>query len=190
MGEYAIRKSDGQEIKIGTCESMFYLRYEDRNKVSKKANSLDANKETGLFWRLPFPDEDNVLPGDYEEYNRGERLYKMVKDHMGVDHCEEFSDKETIEDPGTIQLTHKCGMLVNLPCYHGEKLPTTSNEIQPFWNGRSWFYELSSIKNTEDGKIHPIVHCRHCDHAWRYTWEEILPYLHGEMKTRLEKYAK
>ena len=39
MGEYAIRKSDGESIKIGTCEDMYYLRYEDRFKVTPEEGS-------------------------------------------------------------------------------------------------------------------------------------------------------
>ncbi len=34
MGEYAKRLSDGTEIKIGTCEEMLYLRFEDRQGLS------------------------------------------------------------------------------------------------------------------------------------------------------------
>jgi hypothetical protein len=33
MGEYATRKSDNEYIKIGTCESMYYLRFDDINQV-------------------------------------------------------------------------------------------------------------------------------------------------------------
>jgi len=66
MGEYAYRKEDNAHIKIGTCESMYYIRYEDRNKVKKDEFSLDCSKETGLYWRLPFTDEDGIKPGDYE----------------------------------------------------------------------------------------------------------------------------
>ncbi len=187
MGEYAIRKSDGAEIKIGTCESMYYLRYEDKDKVKKIPHSLDANTEKNLFWRLPFPDEDNILPGQYDNHNRGERLYKDRETESQC--CKDFSCPETIDSPGIIQLTHPSGLLVNMPCYHGEKLPEGLGDLKTFWNGRSWFYELSSVKNTEEG-ILPIVHCRFCNHAWRLTWDEIMPYLHGELKTRLEKHNK
>ena len=65
MGEYAVRISDGAEIKIGTCEEMLYLRFSQRHLVRQKQNSLDVNddKIAGLlFFRLPFSDEDNVLP--------------------------------------------------------------------------------------------------------------------------------
>src|SRR3972149_6581787 len=109
MGEYAIRKSDKQEIKIGTCENMYYLRYEDCDKVKPLPGS-----EIGFRFRLPFPDEDEVLPGKYEKYNRGERLFK-----------ETDQDAEQLEiqgdDTGIIQLSHPCGLLINVPCHHGRK---------------------------------------------------------------------
>ena len=69
MGEYAIRKSDGESIKIGTCESMYYLRYEDRFKVTPEEGS-----GFGYYWRLPFPDEDCIRPGEYDSCFRGIEL--------------------------------------------------------------------------------------------------------------------
>ena len=58
MGEYA--KHDGHEVKIGTCEDMYYLRLEDCRKVQPIPNSLNPATCEGLRFRLPFPDEDNV----------------------------------------------------------------------------------------------------------------------------------
>jgi hypothetical protein len=69
MGEYATYC--GHEIKIGTCESMYYLRYEDRFKVQPVPNSINPHREYNLHWRLPFPDEDNMGPGYYDNHNRG-----------------------------------------------------------------------------------------------------------------------
>ena len=69
MGEYAIRKSDGESIKIGTCEDMYYLRYEDRCKVTPEEGS-----GFGYRWRLPFPDEDCIRPGEYGSGFRGIEL--------------------------------------------------------------------------------------------------------------------
>ncbi len=42
MGEYAKRASDGVEVKIGTCEAMYYLRFEDRD----ASRSYAASRET------------------------------------------------------------------------------------------------------------------------------------------------
>lgn len=69
MGEYA--HYEGKIIKIGTCEMMYYLRYEDRFKVKKHENSLDPHTEKNLFWRLPFPDEDKKEIGNYSPSERG-----------------------------------------------------------------------------------------------------------------------
>ena len=180
MGEYAKRKSDGQEIKIGTCESMYYLRYDDRNMVYPLPGSLNPAKEKGLFFRLPFPDEDKFQPGDYQDHNRGLRLYDKNGD---------FADDTTADSPGTIQLKHECGLLVNVPCYHGVKLPEASADIKTFWNGKSWFLELSSVKLHTDGKLWPVVRCRHCGKLWRYEWTDVMPFVSdAEMKKRLEAY--
>ena len=190
MGEYGIRKSDGEHVKIGTCERMFYLRYEDRDKIKPEENSLDQMKATGLFWRLPFPDEDGVLPGDYDPHNRGLHLYKFGIDRRGEKYTMDFEDAETVEHPGTIQLRHESsGLLMNVPCYHGLKLPDVREPMRAAWNGKSHSFELDSIKNISDGTVHPVVKCRHCGKMWRYKWADVLPYVHGEMKTRLEIYA-
>jgi hypothetical protein len=69
MGEYAIRKCDGQEVKIGTCASMYYMTFRQwaagdviggDTPTKKHLNSID--------FRLPRPDEENILVGDFEEY--------------------------------------------------------------------------------------------------------------------------
>ena len=193
MGEYAKRNSDGEHVKIGTCECMYYLRYEDRNKVSPLPGSLNPNTELNLYWRLPFPDEDRLLPGEYEEYKRGLRLYKMVPDGRGREWAEDFtlSDEGDDLNPGIIQLHHKeAGLLLNVPCYHGMKLPEVGPGMKAFWNGKGHSFELSSVKNTSEGVL-PIIRCRHCGNAWLSTWEEVLPYVGDkEMRKRLGKYKE
>lgn len=72
MGEYAKRKSDGQEIKIGTCESMYYLRADQRDAVeAMPGNVHPIDDAEHVRFRFPFPDEDKVLPGEFANYDRG-----------------------------------------------------------------------------------------------------------------------
>ncbi len=167
MGEYATRKSDGQEIKIGTCADMYYLRYSDRDKVSALSGNLDPNDEstiTELRWRLPFPDEDNIRPGgDYKEYNRGATLY-------------DFTDPETAKDPGILQLHSKTGVLVNITCYHGERLPENTKDVKFFWNGKSPSYYLTALK-FRDGVVFGVYSCTECGHAFRAPLKELIPHL-------------
>ncbi len=187
MGEYAFRKSDRTKIKIGTCETMYYLRYDDRDKVLPQQNSLNPAREMNLFWRLPFPDEDQVAIGEYDSYNRGLRLYKKEVDRLGRDYYTDFSDPKTANDPGNIQLKHESGLLINVPCHHGEKLPDLGDS-KAFWNGKSHSLELAHLKNMANG-VWPIVKCRHCGHMWRYHWSDIMEYIPIDMRKRLEVYA-
>jgi len=193
MGEYA--KFKNEEIKIGTCESMYYLRYEDRDKVTPIHGSLDPSVEENLLWRLPFLDEDKLGPGQYESHDRGLRLYK--KDFNGSTDSIGFTKDFTCKDlePGTMQMTHKSGLILSVPCHHGEKLPdlgevTSYGRTNPIagWNGKTWSYELSSIKNTPN-KVVPIVGCRHCGHKWSFEWEDIWDFIPEDMKKRLRRYT-
>lgn len=188
MGEYATRKSDGERVKIGTCENMYYLRYEDRGKVKKEPNNLDPNKEKGLFWRLPFPDEDDVKIGEYEDYNRGYGLWKPIYNALGkqISH-EDFTLDDMAVEPGSIQLKHECGVLLSIPCHHGTKLPDAPDGWRIGWNGKSPHLELTSVKNNED-EIRFVVRCRFCEDMWSFTWADIKEFVHGEMKERLESY--
>lgn len=182
MGEYAIRKSDNAEITIGTCEDMYYLRYEDREKVQTKPGNVDPVAEANeLRFRLPFPDEDDIQPGEYENHDRGERLYKAGK--FG---CDDFAPDGLEKNPGLIQLHHKSG----LPCYHGTKLPEVHPSMKAFWNGKSWSLELKQLRPTPDG-VKPIVACRHCGQAWRFDWADIWEYVADQhLRAALRPYVE
>jgi hypothetical protein len=192
MGEYAIRSSDGAEIKIGTCENMYYLRFEDREKVQKLSGNVDPIADCGeLRFRLPFPDEDDVQPGEYEDFNRGQRLYRQRG--VGVSgYCEDWKDESTVEDPGIMQLRHEAsGLLLNVPCYHGVKLPDVIKPMQAFWNGKGHAFELAQLRPIGSGLlVYPVVRCRFCQHAWRYDWSQVWDYIPYEMQLRLRQYRE
>ncbi len=70
MGEYAKLKGTGAEVKIGTCENMYYLRHDQRRLVAPLWGSLDpADRETQevIRFRFPWPDEDNIDPGEFAD---------------------------------------------------------------------------------------------------------------------------
>ncbi|MHB8330763.1 MAG: hypothetical protein ACYDDA_13715 [Acidiferrobacteraceae bacterium] len=77
MGEYAMY--GGQQIKIGTCEQMYYLRADQAHKVAPLPGNVDpvAQREHIRF-RFPFPDEDHVEPGAFENYERTQWLHGMT----------------------------------------------------------------------------------------------------------------
>jgi hypothetical protein len=167
MGEFAIRKSDGVQVKIGTCEDMYYLRYSDRYLVQALPGNIDpmsAGTINELRWRLPFPDEDFIKIGEYDPF-RGARLYNYEPGHT--------------DDPGTLQFRSKYGMMLNVPCYHGEKLPENTGDIKPFWNGKGPAYELQFLKFI-DGDPWGVYGCIECRKKWRSPLSELIPCMGGD----------
>ncbi len=76
MGEYLIHK--GTEIKIGTCENLYYARYQDiADHLGELKKGMDGTPEEYIKesaqsrFRFPFPDEDSTGIGNYEEHDRG-----------------------------------------------------------------------------------------------------------------------
>jgi len=178
MGEYAIRNSDKERVKIGVCEAMMYLRYTDKDKVTLDESSF------GHYWRLPWPDENHILPGDYENPERCELLINHADGKRAEFNCPELAD-----DPGTIQLTNKdAGLLVNLPCHHGEKLPSLSDGAKVFFNGRSTHYALRYIRSTDEGAFYPVITCRHCGKMWRSDWQTIKNFIPESLWRALQSY--
>lgn len=189
MGEYAIRKADGARIKIGTMTDMYYIRFEDRDKVRGEEHSVDiARHPEDSRFRLPFIDEDGIPPGQYDGYNRYAHLTADFTPYP-----------ETVEDTATMQVHHQpSGLLLNIPCYHGLKLPDVPTGWHAFWNGKSAGLVLSSIRVVKDhlnGQdvllTFPVVRCRFCNNAWRYNWDDVLPHVaDARLRERLrERYA-
>lgn len=184
MGEYALNLQTRNDCKIGTCENMYYLRYEDRNKVQHIPGNIDPSTEINLRFRLPFPDEDDTQIGSYEKYDRGITLFKTNERGR----VEWYQDEKG--EPGLIQLKHPCGLLVNATCYHGEKLPTGNEDFRPCWNGKGPAYELAFVKNTTDGVL-PIIRCRWCGEMWRCEWRDVIDFVPDEtLRDRLRKHMR
>lgn len=190
MGEFA--NYQGERIKIGTCEAMYYLRLEDVAKVEWIPGNVNAARDLGLWFRLPYPDEDTNGPGNYGEYNRGARLYRMEDDgtlrgSYAVDYSPEWL-KET--EPGRLQMSHPSGLLISVPCHHGLKLPDLGPDVRVGWNGKTHSMELYMLKRTAEGVL-PLVRCRHCESTWRASWDEVLPFVGDKvLRERLSVHAE
>jgi hypothetical protein len=178
MGEYS--KYKGEEVKIGTCSEMLYLRFDDRFKVEPLPGNVNTHTDINLLYRLPFPDEDHINPGgNYDPFRT-------------LDFDSDFYDSSLIEDPGFMQLTHSSGLLVSVKCYHGLKLPQATEEAKYFWNGKRTFIKLSAVKHTAEG-LRPVIKCVQCGGMWSYDiedWPKFYNKLYcNDMKKRLKIYA-
>jgi len=178
MGEYAIRKSDNERVKIGTCKSMYYLRYEDRGNVQAEAGNVDPVAEADeLRFRLPFPDEDHMDIGEYPPF-RGVKL-------VGFEPLEEFA-----ENPGILQFRdEKFGLMANVKCRHGMELPKGNDDVKFFWHGKDPnMFNLVFVRPSDEG-MRGIVACRSCNKMFWQPLRDLLPYvLDEELKERLEQY--
>lgn len=148
MGEYA--NFNGKQIKIGTCEDMHYLRYNQRRYVDHIEGNVDPSNDQeclSIRFRFPWPDEDDVQPGEFDNYNRS----------IAVD----IGMPSTVEH-FNIQFCADAGYLVSLPCPESGKCPV------PFArNGFSGAVRLAQQKLLADGRLVPIMQCGGCGSKWR-----------------------
>lgn len=180
MGEYAKRHIDGVEVKIGTCECMYYLRYDRRKHVDYDFGSYS------WLWRIPTPDEDQIKDGEYEF---GGLLYdgKYIPYRLGLIYdIPEDIVSEIVKYKGNMQLhDDRCGLLVNMPCYHGLKLPENTADMNFHWNGKSECIYLSFLKNDEK-ELKIGTACKLCRSQLIWSFTEIAPLMNSLwMKMRL-----
>ena len=173
MGEYAKRKIDGVDIKIGTCESMYYCRYEQRNDV---VYPYDTDN---FYWRIPTPDEDGTLPGDYNYSLLREDGHIPWKLRLDTSKFSE-EDKSDMKQSGTIQLKEpRMGLLVNIRCPHGFpmeqfKQNETGAIISMGYNGHQDTLYLKGLKN-EPNELKVLVECSACGSMWSFSFNDIEP---------------
>lgn len=150
MGEYA--KYLGQEVKIGTCENMYYLRADQAGQVEAVRGSVDpvADRDA-LRFRFPFPDEDEGEPGSFDDYNRAAKIPGWTLPE-GFDHVS-----------GSVQFKAEPGYLLSLPCPEGGNLP---EGIRVGKNGWSGGYGVRAQRFIE-GAWWTIVSCGSCGEMWR-----------------------
>lgn len=159
MGEYATYK--GSSIKIGTCESMYYLRDDQRSAVS--GYSFDAETLGVIRFRFPFPDEDQIEPGAFEDYDRGVRIpgWQLPADFAG-----HYS----------VQFKAEPGYLLSLPCPEqfgrmdagGATMVELAGggSVRVGRNGWSGGPKLM-YQGHRDGCLASIVGCGSCGALWR-----------------------
>lgn len=162
MGEYA--SCNGERVKIGTCEDMYYLRFDQRRKVRHESGNVDPIADVAtLRFRFPFPDEDAIAPGAFKDYHRSLRINGYVMPE-GVDH-------------GSIQFQHSAGYLLSMPCPEGSEYVTADNsrlcsvhvktDLSVHRNGFNGGAALVAQKYREGVGVVPIMKCLSCGSMWR-----------------------
>lgn len=163
MGEYAIRKTDGVEIKIGTCEQMYYLRADQVGQILPVLHSVNpqsVDHAGSIRFRFPFPQEDGNKPGDFNDYDYGLGLYG-VEPPEGIDHYScHFSNK---------------GLMLSIPCPRSKE--GKASNLKVGYNGYSGPVHIHS-QRLVDGKLVLVLRCGDCGALYRVpTLEEAQPVL-------------
>lgn len=169
MGEYAMYH--GGQVKIGTCENMYYLRADQAHLVRPVSGSLDPVRERlAIRFRFPFPDEDDVEPGAFGEFDRGLTIHGVKPPRDGVEHY-------------TVQFTARPGYLLSLPCPEGSGtddsgLDCIVSGIRVVRDGFSGDVQLVQQKHLADGTLACVFRCGACGAKWRApTLADVEPYV-------------
>lgn len=152
MGEHA--KFNGEQIKIGTCENMYYLRADQAHLVQPESHSLDpilARRE--IRFRFPFPNEDKIAPGDFKDHDRGIAVPGMAAP-ADVGHT-------------TVQFRHETSAgcyLTSLPCPEG---PQAAGGPKIHRNGFAGAVRVVQQKWIDGSKLATVCECTGCGARWR-----------------------
>lgn len=148
MGEYAKLIGSGEEVKIGTCEDMLYLRADQRHRVWPQSGSVDPARDAAeLRFRFPWPDEDNIGPGGFDDPFR--KLRVDIAPPEGFEH-------------GIVQfVASAAGYNVSLPCPEGPSEHGLHVHRNGF-AGASFLCQQRLI----DGVLMAVFECA-CGRKWR-----------------------
>ena len=171
MGEYL--KVNGKEIKLGTCESMYYVRLQQLQEIEALgiAEQVAGNENVsdyldpanGYRYRFPFPEEDHTPAGDYENYDKG---FAVVVDQKTAPQLYSFLHGEEWEHS---TICHSCNVggaynvNIILPCPLSHDFP---KDVKMSSGGPSNVIEIVQLKQV-DGEVWTVIRCGYCKAAIR-----------------------
>jgi hypothetical protein len=169
MGEYI--ELDGRSYKIGTCESLYYCRYDDLCEWVRAARGAHSpgNDEPREYlkgayrFRFPFPDEDGPeaerIDAYCRQYDRGVTFAAPAELFADVEH----SDLCRWIVPGGIEYA---GLNVFIPCPAGPDFGELKHSPTP-----TAHYLQVKQQRPFEGALWAVVGCAWCGSLWRLTAE-------------------
>lgn len=160
----------GEEIKIGTCENMYYLRAGQANLVLPMPNNVDPIVDAAAIrFRFPWPDEDHIAPGQFERSSRAVAVH-------GVTPPVDFKH-------GHVQfLATSVGYNVCLPC---PESPEGRDDVTPYKVHRNGFVGAVRLvqQRVWDGLLVIVCECT-CGVLYRVeTLEQAQPIIDAFLKS-------
>jgi hypothetical protein len=172
MGEYALHH--GERVKIGTCENMYYLRADQAGLVQAQSGNVDPMSDGlagAIRFRFPFPDEDGVEPGSFDQFDRGVHVPGVTVPE-GVEHY-------------SVQFVAERGYVTSLPC--PEALEPTTHGLKVHRNG--WQGAVQVVQQKWfDGRLVTVCRCGGCHALYRVetldTAQPLIDACRAEAKSR------
>ena len=151
MGENA--EYNGEEVKIGTCENMYYLRWDQRHLVKPLRGNVDPADPAVLDvirFRFPWPDEDGTEPGQFRDHDRALALYGVTLPD-GVKH-------------EMVQFCSRSGFRFSIQCPQDPAAAKPPGTV--YKNG--WRGDVLLCQQAwRGGRLVPIAKCGGCDCLFR-----------------------
>lgn len=155
MGEHA--ELNGQSIKIGTCEQMYYLRADQVcliDPVPGSVNPRSAKQAGSIRFRFPFPDEDHIAPGSFEDYDRAFPVYGLEVPEDIDHHFLQF--ERNYPSSG--------GILLSTTCPRSKEGKVSGFKFA--YNGYGGSVGIHS-QRLIDGELKLVLRCQDCGALWR-----------------------
>lgn len=168
MGEYI--EFSGKQVKIGTCENLYYATLEQFKKYSAEGrirydeSSYYLDPKNVFFWRFPFPDEDHAKEfGRYYNCDFERRvMFDVPNDVFTIFHERMFIRTDYNE---SLKNAPPFGIEIACPASNES---TTDLKKYDWWKiatERTVFDVVQQIQHIEhDGKIavRTVVKCPYC----------------------------
>lgn len=170
MGEYARRKYDGERIKVGTCNEMYYMTLPQLFDIHGTIGDVED-----LIFRLPVKEEKDVLVGDFENHKVNLKLTRIIKD------WEEKDIKLFKENKGYVSVQvplqnsdYGSGLRVGLKCSHGfnEEERNEDGSLRTFYNGKAQHVFSMTGVCIRNKKIYFVIECAICGKNFKLDYEE------------------
>lgn len=175
MGEYI--KHNGQEIKLGTCEDLYYARLDQLEQavavgiLEKIGGNLEPSEyldpKNGWRYRFPFPEEDRIQIGDFEEYDKGLVIQLQPEDYgiiEGMEHSEIWH---------SCNVKHAYNVNIAHPCSQSPEFETTKHSPM------TWRIVAITQQKQVDGEVWTIIDCPYCIGKARIDREDALKLVHS-----------
>lgn len=162
MGQYYKKR------KIGTCETMYYMRLAEAQALAAQGARDDDGISFNNYltdnttrFRFPFPDEDGLTSDAY--YKNHEKSFLLPASDIDVHH-----------DTICVHNTHQgggYGFNMFLPCPYSQEFKNLGLQVSIGGQGSQYLHVL--YEGVRNGEIKTIFACARCGQQQRFSTDDV-----------------